>query len=156
MTEEQVPLTREFTIGPGDARRAAWALTRTTVVRPVGVVLVGLAVLVGVAGIVRGATLWPALAILSFGVLLPFLIYLLGRRRFGIVFPPGTVVKVGFGDTVFRTEAVDTGSSLTYAFYERARRVGDVVVLGDGRVVSSYLPGSLFTDEDLARFPRTR
>jgi hypothetical protein len=155
---EQVPLTREFTVGEGYATKVSWALTRRLVVQRattwLGLVFAGLAVVLALLGI---DVMWWVALVLVVAVVLPIpLVFLSVQRSYRNRFPVGTVLQTGFGETRFTNAAPQFTTTLEYTVYDAARREGDFVWLRrrDTKRGWSTFPGELFGDDDVARFPR--
>ncbi|CAN5253396.1 hypothetical protein BH11ACT3_BH11ACT3_11900 [soil metagenome] len=157
MADEQIPLTREFTVDEGYATKASWALTRRLVVQraTTWLGLIFAAVAVGLALLGVDIMWWLAL-LLVVAVLVPIpLVFSSVRRGYRKSFPPGTVLQTGFGTTRFTNAAPQFTTTLDYTIYDAARREGDFVWLRrrDTKRGWSVFPGALFGDDDLARFP---
>lgn len=156
MSGEAPPLTREYTIDTRFAARAGSVAAGQTLRTPwpwlglATAALAGTLVLYGVS--FMG---WVAGFLVLVGVSIPLLAYFTMRRIAQRQFPPGTVLKIGFGDEFVSTQTPLESSTTAYSAYSGANRRGDIVLLRQ-RASKAWgiVPGQLFTDEDLARFPQ--
>ena len=159
MSDEAIPLTREFTVDPGFATRVSFALVKRYFVRrPTTWIGLGF-ILVAVALAIMGAdVMWiVVLVLLVATIVFPVLVFLAGRRQVRRQFPVGTVMRTGFGPTRFTNAAPGFTSSVDYTYYSQAERDGEFVALR--RVTPKtwvLFPGVLFGEEDIARFPQPR
>jgi hypothetical protein len=155
--DDEIALTREFTVDAGYAGRVARAVTKRFLLRrpttwlELGVIAI--AVLLALLGVT--IMWWFAGLITLLVLLIPAALYFPSRRAFARRFPAGTVLRMGFGETRFRNDGPDFSSTVDYALYSKAERDGDFVALRQGPTRTwSYFPGTLFADQDLARFPQ--
>jgi hypothetical protein len=158
MTDAPPPLTGEFVVDAGYPARVAAVTAGETLRTPwpwlglaTAVLGAGLALLGGPEWlwIVAGVALFVAL-------FLPLVTYLLIRQVGRRQFPPGSVLRIGFGDQFLSAQTPMESSTTAYATFSGAKRRGDFVLLRNrSNRAWSAVPGQLFTDEDLARFPQS-
>lgn len=157
MSDEAPPLTREYTIDARFAGRAAAIAVGQILRTPWTWIALATAAIAGVL-FVFGVSImgWVAGFLLLFAVLIPVMAYVTMRRIAKRQFPPGTVLKIGFGDQFVSTQTPLESSTTAYSAYSGAKRKGEFVLLRQ-RASKAWgiVPGQLFTDEDLARFPQS-
>ena len=158
MTEAPPPLTGEYVVDARYPARVAAVTAGETLRSPwpwIGVATALLAALLALRGGPEFLWIVAVIALLA-AVLLPlmtyFLIRTIGRRQF----PPGSTLRIGFGDEYVSTQSPMESSTTAYAMFSGAKRRGDFVLL---RMRASrawaVVPGELVRDEDLARFPQS-
>jgi hypothetical protein len=157
MTDAAPPLDREHTVDEGFAGRAAAVMAGESLRSPwpwIGLATAALAMALALLG---AEIMWVIVVIALLGtVLLPFLTYFLVRRIARRQFPPGSVLRIGFGDEYVSTQSPLESSTTAYSMYSGAKRRGDFVLLRmRANNAWGIVPGQLFTDEDLARFPQS-
>ena len=157
---DAIPLTREYVVDERFPGRAAWALLKQHTFRR-GMPWVGFAIILfGLALFaLKPDDGWFALVIAGLGVLstlvLPALIYVTVQRVARRQFPIGSVLRTGFGAERFAVESPTLSATLDYSMFTDTQRRGDFVFLRQASTKAWGLyPGVLFSDEDLARFPR--
>jgi len=157
MTDSPPPLTGEYVVDEQYPGRIAAVTAGQSLRTPWP--WIGIATAVLAAGLaVRGGPefLWvvAAIALLS-GVLLPLMTYVLIRQIGRRQFPPGSVLRIGFGEDFVSTQSPMESSTTAYAMFSGAKRRGDFVLLRlRANKAWAVLPGELVSDEDLARFPQ--
>jgi len=156
VTDDVIPLTREYTVDAGYTGRVAWVLVKRIFLRRPSTWLGAAAAVGAIVLALLGVDpmWWVAGALVFVTVLFPAFVYLATRRAFSKRFPVGTLLATGFGEQRFRSDGPNFSSNINYTFFSRAERDGEFVALKQVTPKAwSYFPGVLFGDEDLARFP---
>jgi hypothetical protein len=153
MTDQVIPVQLEFTADGETARRAATAVLKVSVARPVTIVMLAFIFVCGVvstlASIPDGDGFGLVLGVVF--LVLPLAIVALSRaillRSASKLFPAGARYATGFAADAIRVRTPLGDSTLQLGAFRRIRRVGDFVVLQQVTRVNSVLPGVLIPDD---------
>lgn len=149
-----IPVTREYTTGPGFTTRLAWAQLRSSYrgrgLLPLGVIVVVLVGL-GILGIVtRQANVlifligYPLLIVGLVALTLAFT-----KRQADLLTPVGSPYRATLGEKSLRVLMGSITSEVPYGTYARVDRVGEFVALRFRSTrLSLILPAELFPGED--------
>jgi hypothetical protein len=154
---DEIPMTREYVVDESYPSRAAFAVVKQFFSRrPMLWVALGFAIVAAILALLGIGLMWFFAAFfVLFTVAFPFTMFRMIRRSLHRLYPPGTILRTGFGETRFAAEAPQFTSAMDYSYYDRSERRGEFIALRQ-RVDKGWLlfPGVLASDEDLARFPQ--
>lgn len=150
--------SREFVVDEGYASRATLAAMRWP--RPLGWVLYLYAPFVVIVGLTLFGGRPAGTALVVIGILATLAIPLIIFRRSTTLLrrqlPVGSTIRATFEPSEFTVERAGARLTLAYDQVRGARRLGEIVAYRNINGLTYVLPGSVVTDDDLARLTGPR